>query len=47
MPIDGDFVKMMGFLFSQIFMLGLYCTFGSNLMAQVSATHQSLEAYGI
>jgi hypothetical protein len=36
MPINGDFAKIMGYLTSVIFPLGLYCTFGSNLMTQVS-----------
>ncbi|XP_033609946.1 uncharacterized protein LOC117282825 [Cryptotermes secundus] len=36
MPLDGDFAKMMGYLTSVVFLLGLYCTLGSNLMTQVS-----------
>ena len=36
MPLNGDFAKLMGYLTSVIFQLGLYCTLGSNLMSQVN-----------
>jgi hypothetical protein len=36
MPLNGEFAKLMGYLTSVIFQLGLYCTLGSNLMNQVN-----------
>jgi len=36
MPLNGEFAKLMGYLISVIFQLGLYCTLGSNLMTQVN-----------
>ena len=36
MPLNGEFAKLVGYLTSVIFQLGLYCTLGSNLMTQVN-----------
>ena len=36
MLVNGEFVKLIGYLISVIFQLGLYCTLGSNLMNQVN-----------
>ncbi|PNF21445.1 hypothetical protein B7P43_G13562 [Cryptotermes secundus] len=42
MPLDGDFAKMMGYLTSVVFLLGLYCTLGSNLMTQSEAVFNAV-----
>jgi hypothetical protein len=36
MPLNGEFVKLMGYLIAVILQLGVYCTLGSNLMNQVN-----------
>jgi len=36
MRLNGEFVKLMGYLITVIFKLGMYCTLGSSLMNQVN-----------
>uniref|UniRef100_A0A0U4VTA3 Putative odorant receptor n=1 Tax=Reticulitermes speratus TaxID=60591 RepID=A0A0U4VTA3_9NEOP len=42
MPVNGDFAKLMGYLISVVFQLGLYCTLGSNLMMQSEAVFKAV-----